>query len=49
MPLWRSKGDIPINQELQNAIREKRRLHRRWISNINNNHYQINRFLAQKP
>jgi len=40
MPLWKSKGDIPINQELQNAIREKRRLHRRWISNINNNHYQ---------
>jgi len=35
-PPWKKQGSIPINKELQNAIRQKSRLHRQWISNINN-------------
>ena len=29
---WRSKGSIPIDKSLRKAIRNKRALHRRWIS-----------------
>ena len=28
---WKDKGKIPINLETQRFIREKRRLHRKWI------------------
>lgn len=30
-PFWKSKGKFPINKDLQNAITDKRRLHRKWI------------------
>ena len=30
-PSWKDKGNIPINKDLQQLIREKKRLHRRWI------------------
>ena len=30
-PLWKRKGDVPIDQELQNLIKNKKRLHRKWI------------------
>ena len=33
VPHWKSKDDIPINEELRNAICTKKRLHRQWISN----------------
>ena len=28
---WKRKGRIPINRELQTIIKEKRRLHRKWL------------------
>lgn len=43
IPKWRDKGDIPINKSLQDAIKEKTRLHRRWISNRNNLDHDIHR------
>ena len=30
-PFWKRKGEIPITTALQNKIKEKRRLHRRWL------------------
>lgn len=32
-PTWKSKGDIPLDQQLRDTIKEKTRLHRRWIKN----------------
>lgn len=29
---WKSKGNVPIDQATQDAIREKTRLHRKWIT-----------------
>ena len=31
-PAWKRKGDVPIDPMLQNFIRKKQRLHRRWIT-----------------
>ena len=30
-PFWKSKGTIPLGKELRDHIREKRRLHRKWL------------------
>ena len=30
-PFWKKKGKFPINKELQNAIKDKKHLHRKWI------------------
>ena len=32
---WKTKGSVPINQVLRNAIRNKSKLHRWWISSEN--------------
>ena len=32
IPSWRTKDRVPINQVLRDAIRNKSKLHRRWIS-----------------
>ena len=32
IPSWKSKGSVPINQVLHDAIRNKSKLHRQWIS-----------------
>jgi len=37
-PSWKNKGDIPINKDLRQLIKEKKRLHRKWI----NSHSQPN-------
>ena len=33
-PPWKSKGSIPISVELRQLIKDKKRLHRRWIKAI---------------
>ena len=35
IPSWKIKGSVPINQVLRDAIRNKSKLHRRWISSKN--------------
>ena len=35
IPSWKTKGSVPINQVLCYAIRNKRKLHRQWISSKN--------------
>ena len=35
IPSWKTKGSVPINQVLRDAIRNKSKLHRRWISSKN--------------
>ena len=32
IPSWKTKGSVPINQVLRDSIRNKSKLHRRWIS-----------------
>ena len=32
IPSWRTKDSVPINQVLRDAIRNKSKLHKRWIS-----------------
>ena len=35
IPSWKIKGSVPINQVLRDAIRNKSKLNRRWISSKN--------------
>ena len=35
IPSWKTKGSVPINQVLRDAIRNKSKLNRRWISSKN--------------
>ena len=35
IPPWKAKGSVPINHVLRDAIRNKSKLHRRWISSKN--------------
>ena len=35
VPSWKTKGNVPINQVLRDAIWNKSKLHRRWISSKN--------------
>ena len=35
IPTWRKKGNMPIKVEIRNMIKEKKRLHRRWIRSKN--------------
>ena len=32
IPSWKTEGSVSINQVLHDAIRDKRKLHRQWIS-----------------
>ena len=32
---WKTKGSVPINQVLRDAIRNKSKLHMRWVSSKN--------------
>ena len=40
---WKSKGNIPINKDLRNAIKNKARLHNVWIKSIQSPNAEINR------
>ena len=42
-PLWKSKGNVPISQQLRQLIKDKKRLHRRWIKSINNENEETDR------
>ena len=35
IPSWNTKGSVPLNQVLRDAIWKKSKLHRRWISSKN--------------
>ena len=35
-PVWKRKGDVPIDKNLQHLIKRKGKLHRRWINNLKN-------------
>ena len=35
IPSWKTKGSVPINQVLRDAIRNKSKLHMRWVSSKN--------------
>ena len=40
LPSWKDKGKVPINQDLWKEIKEKKRLHRKWVRSKHqpNNH-----------
>ena len=40
---WKSKGNIPISPQLRQLIKDKKRLHRRWIKSINNENEETDR------
>ena len=42
-PLWKIKGNVPISQQLRQLIKDKKRLHRRWIKSINNENEETDR------
>ena len=33
-PSWKTKGSVPVNKAIRDAINNKKRLHRRWISSL---------------
>ena len=35
IPSWKTKGSVPINQVLRDTIRNKSKLHMRWVSSKN--------------
>ena len=42
-PSWRGKGRVPISKQLRQLIKEKKRLHRRWMKSINNGNEETDR------
>ena len=45
---WKSKGSIPINNDLRKAIKNKARLHKGWIKSIKDSNAESNRRLYCK-
>ena len=41
-PPWKSKGNVPISQQLRQLIKDKNRFHRRWVKSINNENDEQN-------
>ena len=42
-PFWKTKGKIPINQELRQLIKDKKHHHRKWVKSLNKENETTNR------
>ena len=42
-PSWKSKGNVPIKEDVRKLIKEKKKLHRKWIRSHNKPDFNSNR------